>query len=63
MGPVIKNSGGIRPLVIFPSEPDEQVNFEDTHYYCTFVSRDFSHLPVGVGYLLKDPPRDWVTEN
>lgn len=62
LGPAIENSGGIRPLVIFPAPQNRQVSFEDTTYYCTFVSQDFTHLPLGTCYVLFQLPRDWVTE-
>jgi len=62
LGPVIENSGGIRPLVIFPAPQIRQISFEDTTCYCTFVSRDFTHLPVGTCYEPSRLSWDWITE-
>lgn len=54
---VIPNSGGLRPLVIFPHD---EASIESSHYACTFVDRDMEIVPAARYYHPDHFPRNWI---
>ena len=53
----LPNTGGLRPMVIFPHDDG---SFESTHYTCTFVDRDMEIVPAALYFHPHHFPFHWL---